>query len=278
MSTTFTGVRAATPLGRFAAGVALLLVAAGCAAPVSSATTREDTADAQVTAAAPAPDAAAGAMRAVRPAAGPLRLDGVPHAAWARGQIGLFAQPSASSQIGLYPAHTAWGGSSVFLVQQALRDRDGEVWMEVLVPRRPNGTKAWVRGRDFILAPLEYRVQVDVSERRLRLLQGDRVLRDFPVAVGAPATPTPLGQFFVTVKLRPPAISRVYGDWALGLSGYSDVLDQFGTGDGQIALHGTRGTWALGQAVSNGCVRLANADVSELARLLPPGTPVTIVA
>jgi lipoprotein-anchoring transpeptidase ErfK/SrfK len=73
-------------------------------------------------------------------------------------------------------------------------------------------------------------------------------------------------------------ISRVYGAWALGLSGYSDVLDQFGTGDGQLALHGTRGTWALGQAVSNGCIRLANPDVIALAKASPPGTPVTIVA
>jgi lipoprotein-anchoring transpeptidase ErfK/SrfK len=73
-------------------------------------------------------------------------------------------------------------------------------------------------------------------------------------------------------------ISKVYGDWALGLSGYSDVLDQFGTGDGQIAVHGTRGTWALGQAVSNGCIRMANGDVSVLAKVAPPGTPVTIEA
>ena len=95
-------------------------------------------------------------------------------------------------------------------------------------------------------------------------------------AVGRPSKPTPTGQFYVTVKLRPPQISPVYGAWALALSGFSNVLDQFGTGDGQIALHGTSNTAEIGQAVSHGCVRLDNQVVTTLAKLLPLGTPVTI--
>jgi lipoprotein-anchoring transpeptidase ErfK/SrfK len=166
----------------------------------------------------------------------------------------------------------------VFLVKQALRDEVGTVWLQVLVPRRPNGGKAWARGSGFLVAPLRHRITVDLSERRLTLLRDEKPLRSFTVAVGSGATPTPVGEFFITVKLQPPVISKVYGDWALGLSGYSNVLEQFGTGDGQIAVHGTRGTWALGQAVSNGCIRMANADIVLLAKAAPPGTPVTIVA
>jgi lipoprotein-anchoring transpeptidase ErfK/SrfK len=92
------------------------------------------------------------------------------------------------------------------------------------------------------------------------------------------ATPTPTGRFYITVKLRPPQISTVYGAWALGLSGYSDVLEQFGTGDGQIALHGTSDPADLGREVSNGCVRMDNAAITSLAETLPLGTPVTIRA
>jgi lipoprotein-anchoring transpeptidase ErfK/SrfK len=98
------------------------------------------------------------------------------------------------------------------------------------------------------------------------------------VAVGAPDTPTPTGEFYVTVHLRPPQISPIYGAWALGLSAYSDVLDQFGTGDGQIALHGWSNLADLGQAVSHGCVRLDNQAISSLAQALPIGSPVTIRA
>ena len=101
-------------------------------------------------------------------------------------------------------------------------------------------------------------------------------MRRWPVGIGHQATPTPTGSFYVTVKLRPPQISAVYGAWALGLSGYSDVLEQFGTGDGQIALHGTADPSDLGREVSSGCVRLDNEAITILARMLPLGTPVTI--
>jgi lipoprotein-anchoring transpeptidase ErfK/SrfK len=108
------------------------------------------------------------------------------------------------------------------------------------------------------------------------VLRGDRVEHRFQVAVGTDATPTPTGEFHVSAKLRPPRISPVFGSWALALSAWSDVLDQFGTGDGQIALHGTRSPASIGRAVSNGCVRLHDPAVAVLADLLPLGTPVTI--
>jgi lipoprotein-anchoring transpeptidase ErfK/SrfK len=68
----------------------------------------------------------------------------------------------------------------------------------------------------------------------------------------------------------------VCGAWALGISGYSDVLDQFGTGDGQIALQGTTDPGDLGREVSSGCIRLDNGAIGHLARILPLGTPVTV--
>jgi lipoprotein-anchoring transpeptidase ErfK/SrfK len=56
------------------------------------------------------------------------------------------------------------------------------------------------------------------------------------------------------------------------------VLEQFGTGDGQIALHGTADPTDLGNQVSNGCLRLDNQAITTLAGTLPLGTPVTIRA
>jgi lipoprotein-anchoring transpeptidase ErfK/SrfK len=247
-------------------------VCAGCASTTGSTSARRPAAVLPQAAAAEAPQPAAAEL----PGAGLVRLGPGPQAAWAKREAVLYAKPAKSRALGRYPAHTPWGGPSVYAVLQAWRDDAGEVWLQVLVPRRPNGMTAWVQGRNFLVARLRYSILVDLSERRLSVLRGDRVVRAFTVAVGAPGTPTPVGNFFITVKLRPPAISQVYGQWALGLSGYSNVLDQFGTGDGQIALHGTNGTWALGRAVSNGCVRLANGDVSEVARLAPPGTPVRV--
>ena len=155
---------------------------------------------------------------------------------------------------------------------------DGQLWYRVLLPKRPNGSTGWVRADQVRAAPRSYSAEVDLSARRLTLYKDADTVGTFPVAIGQSGTPTPTGRFFVTVKLHPPQISAVYGAWALGLSAYSEVFDQFGTGDGQIALHGTNNGSELGQAVSHGCVRLANASISMLARLLPPGSPVDIHA
>jgi lipoprotein-anchoring transpeptidase ErfK/SrfK len=128
------------------------------------------------------------------------------------------------------------------------------------------------------LHPVDYAVEVSLSARTVRVLRDGRPLRSWRVGIGRSFTPTPTGRFYITVKLRPPQISAVYGAWALGLSGYSEVLEQFGTGDGQIALHGTTDPSDLGNRVSNGCVRLDNQAITSLAETLPLGTPVTIRA
>ena len=65
--------------------------------------------------------------------------------------------------------------------------------------------------------------------------------------------------------------------FALGLSGFSEVLFHFKQGPGQIAIHGTGDPSTIGPDASNGCIHVSNRDVSRLAALLPLGTPVTIV-
>src|SRR6266568_1949568 len=186
------------------------------------------------------------------PADGPVSLGGAgAYAALARGEVIVRSRPGGGRSLDQLPAR---------------------------LPRRPNESTGWVRADQVRAAARNYSAEVDLSARRLTLYKGTDAIRTFPVAIGQPATPTPTGRFFVTVQLRPPQISRVYGAWALGLSAYSEVFDQFGTGDGQIALHGTSNGSELGQAVSHGCVRLSNPSISTLASLLPPGSPVDIRA
>ena len=58
---------------------------------------------------------------------------------------------------------------------------------------------------------------------------------------------------------------------------YTDVLGthRLNLGDG-YALHGTDQPQSIGQAVSHGCVRLHNEDISYLYDVVPVGTPVFI--
>jgi lipoprotein-anchoring transpeptidase ErfK/SrfK len=225
----------------------------------------------------PTPDSTAAATTRPAPQAGRVRLGAAPaYVAVATRDVNVRSRPRGGRLVGLFPARLPWGNPTTFLVRDAYRTEAGDTWLQVLLPRRPNGSTGWLR-RDLVrLTPVGHAVEVDLSSRTARLLRNRRTVRTWPVAVGAAGTPTPTGRFFVTVKLRPPQISTVYGAWALGLSGYSDVLQQFGTGDGQIALHGTHNPWVLGSAVSNGCVRMDNGAITTLARTLPLGAPVTI--
>jgi lipoprotein-anchoring transpeptidase ErfK/SrfK len=209
---------------------------------------------------------------------GPFRLGAAPaYAAIATKDVTVYTDPRGNAAItAVFPAKLPWGSPTSFLIREAFRDATGRTWFRVFLPRRPNETTGWVRRDQVRLRPMVHQVDVDLSSRTARLLRDGRTVRSWPVGIGRQATPTPTGSFYLTVKLRPPQISAVYGAWALGISGYSDVLEQFGTGDGQIALHGTADPTDLGREVSNGCVRLDNGAITNLAQVLPLGTPVTI--
>ena len=61
------------------------------------------------------------------------------------------------------------------------------------------------------------------------------------------------------------------------MSGFSEVLERFAGGIGQIAIHGWNDDSVMGRAASNGCIRMRNADIAVVAELAPLGTPVRIV-
>ena len=89
-------------------------------------------------------------------------------------------------------------------------------------------------------------------------------------------TATPTGTYFVVELLQQASPSGVYGPYAFGLSAFSNVFYSFGGGPGQIGLHGTNEPERLGTDVSHGCIRISNAGITRLARILPLGTPVKI--
>jgi len=151
-------------------------------------------------------------------------------------------------------------------------------WLKVRVSSRPNNLVAWVRRAEVALRTVPNRVLVEVGARRVTVFQGSEVLLQETVAVGTNRTPTPLGTFFVDgfVPLSPD--TGPYGAAQVSVAGFSDVLQSFGGGVGQIAMHGTNNPDLLGQPVSNGCVRMGNDAILRMAQLAPLGTPVDIVA
>ena len=215
------------------------------------------------------------------PKVGEIKLGDAPaYVALATKDVTVRDRPTRKGDIvAVFPQALPWGSPTPFLIDRARRTTTGDVWLQVLLPKRPNGSSGWVERDQVRIKPVSHQVVVDLSSRTASLLRGKRKIRSFRVGVGTAGTPTPTGRFYITVKLRPPQISAAaYGAWALGLSGYSEVHQTFGTGDGQIALHGTYKPELLGQPVSNGCVRMDNETITLLAETLPLGTPVTIKA
>jgi hypothetical protein len=172
-------------------------------------------------------------------------------------------------------ARTPEGTSNLVLVLGARHARAGALWVHVLLPILPNNTSGWVKrstlgGYRFVTT----RLVVDVRRLRATLYQGRRIVFEAAVGVGAPATPTPHGYFYIRDRLTRYA-SPFYGPIAFGTSARSPVVTDWPDG-GFVGIHGTDRPWLIPGRVSHGCIRMRNRDILNLARLMPVGTPVIV--
>jgi lipoprotein-anchoring transpeptidase ErfK/SrfK len=151
----------------------------------------------------------------------------------------------------------------------------GPAWLRVLLPTRPNGSAAWVPARSVSVYPVNTRVEIDLSQHRVSVYRWGKLAFTVRAAVGASATPTPTGRFYVNERFRLASANGPFGVAALGISAHSDALKDWVQG-GPVALHGTDDPSSIGRAVSHGCVRLPNAVMTRLFAVAPAGTPVLI--
>jgi lipoprotein-anchoring transpeptidase ErfK/SrfK len=152
---------------------------------------------------------------------------------------------------------------------------DGRLWLRIGLPVLPNGTRGWVPRRALGAYEVSrHRLVVDLERRRLTLFARGRAVLRALVGVGRPGTPTPRGTFLVRNRLQH-YTDRAYGPVAFGLSARSPTLTDWPAG-GFIGIHGTDRPGRVPGAISHGCIRLRNAAMLRLARLMPVGTPVEI--
>ena len=151
-------------------------------------------------------------------------------------------------------------------------------WYRVQLAVVPNGTVGWVRAWAVRTYQVRSRIVVDLSARSLRLYRSGKLVLETPVAVGASATPTPSGRYFVNERYELPDSRGPFGPAALGISAHSNVLQRVWVQDGPIGIHGTNEPWSIGRAASHGCIRVANGVMRRLFRLAPAGTPIIVRA
>lgn len=178
-------------------------------------------------------------------------------------------------QVGQLPALNPFGSATVLAIVGRATVAASE-WLNVELPVRPNGSTGWIPAAGVALTETPYRVQVDLAARTLTVTDAGRPVLTTPVAVGAPATPTPPDSTYLWELIRPDDPSGAYGPYIFGLAEYSDAYSTFNGGDAQIGIHGQDEPWSIGQAASHGCVRLPNDVIARLAAMLPLGTPVSI--
>jgi len=189
--------------------------------------------------------------------------------------VGLYESPESPEPYDTMSNPTSENVQLAFSVQE--HGPDG--WLKVAYARRPNMSTAWIHASDVQVTPVDNRVVIQRGSKTLTVYRGssDEVLFQAPVGVGVDRTPTPLGDFFIDIVVHLERSSGVYGPYQLSVSGFSDVLKSFGGGPGQIAIHGTNQPQFIGTKISNGCIRMTNADVTRVSELTTVGSPVSIV-
>jgi len=180
--------------------------------------------------------------------------------------------PSASRVLVLHQFRPDYR-QQVVLATGATVGADGQLWYRLSLPMRPNNSTGWVSARQVELHHVANRILINIDKRQLQVLRGNHVLYRTTVAVGRPGMETPTGHYYVQVRFHPD--DTFLGVFAFETSAYSKLTEW--PGGGVVGIHGTSAPQLLGQAVSHGCVRMSNEAALVLKKLVPLGTPITIV-
>ncbi|WP_026695469.1 L,D-transpeptidase [Peribacillus kribbensis] len=106
------------------------------------------------------------------------------------------------------------------------------------------------------------RIEISTKNHQLYVMDGIRLIKAYPIAVGKMLTPTPEGTYKIINKQPNPG--GPFGVMWMGLSKPT------------YGIHGTDDPSSIGRDMSHGCIRMQNADVQELSSMVPIGTVVRI--
>lgn len=121
------------------------------------------------------------------------------------------------------------------------------------------------------------RLVVSIPDRTLVVIENEKVVSVFQVAVGAASTPSPIGTFTIVNRIPNPTYYRpgkVVGPGAANPLGTRWI----GLSEKGYGIHGTDNPRSIGHAKSHGCIRLRNADVERLFERVRAGDVVELHA
>jgi lipoprotein-anchoring transpeptidase ErfK/SrfK len=123
----------------------------------------------------------------------------------------------------------------------------------------------------------ERRIVISIPDRKLALIESGRVVKVYPIAVGAPVSPSPSGEFHIRERITNPTY---YAPGKVIRAGKSNPLGTRWIGLGQrgYGIHGTNEPRSIGKNASHGCIRMNKEDVEELFELVRAGDLVVLHA
>lgn len=129
-------------------------------------------------------------------------------------------------------------------------------------------------------------IAISLADRRLYLTDPDGGTRSFPVAIGRPGVPIPVGDSSIKRKRRDPTwrptANQRRDNPALPRAvppGPNNPLGRFALDLGwpAIAIHGTNDPDSIGTRASGGCFRMLPADIEAVFAAAEVGMPVRVV-
>lgn len=174
-----------------------------------------------------------------------------------------------------FPNPTQFGSERAFLVVDQTSSLE---YVKVALPVQPNGQEGWIPRAEVEIRPVNHRAVINLTDDSVTVWDGDQIIVKTKAVTGKPATPTPVGTFYVRDIIDQENPGGSYGPYIVALSGFSEVLDTFNGGLPALAIHGTNRPEQIGSERSSGCIRIPNDLITLVADSVPLGTPVTIVA
>jgi len=121
------------------------------------------------------------------------------------------------------------------------------------------------------------RIVVSIPDRKLALIENDRIVKVYDVAVGAPVSPSPNGEYQIAKRLENPTY---YHEGVVIGPGADNPLGPrwIGLNVKGYGIHGTNHPNSIGKNASHGCIRLRNRDIEDLFARVKVGDRVSLIA
>jgi lipoprotein-anchoring transpeptidase ErfK/SrfK len=119
-------------------------------------------------------------------------------------------------------------------------------------------------------------IVVSLEDRKLALVEDGQVRKIYPVAVGKPSTPSPMGTFTIERRVANPVYQHD-GKTVQPGPGNPVGTRWVGLNIRGYGIHGTNAPKSIGKAASHGCIRMAKTDLEELYELVAIGDTVELV-